>query len=276
MLAYGAGLRVSEAVRVRLADIDRERKVLYVRQGKRKKDRQTLLSPALLEILDRYCWAARPEDLLSVVRHYELMAQKHGVQVKLNTEANARFMRSVLHRYDVAIVACGARVDREVFQAVPGAERIVDPIDVAAGRIAPGKNILIIGGGKIGLTLAESLKRQGAEVTVVEREKRIAGDVQPAFKWRHSSWVEALKIRTLTSSRVARITDEGVTVVNDKGEEVFVAADMVIATSPRKANQEALHEFEWMIDELHVCGDAVSPRGLDQAIAEGFRLGCRI
>lgn len=46
LLAYGAGLRVSEAVRFRLADIDRERKVLYVRQGKRKKDRQTLLSPA--------------------------------------------------------------------------------------------------------------------------------------------------------------------------------------------------------------------------------------
>jgi 2,4-dienoyl-CoA reductase (NADPH2) len=67
-----------------------------------------------------------------------------------------------------------------------------------------------------------------------------------------------------------------VTIVNDKGAESFVAADTVIATSPRKANQEALHEFEWMIDEIHVCGDAVSPRGLDQAIAEGYRLGCRI
>jgi 2,4-dienoyl-CoA reductase (NADPH2) len=147
---------------------------------------------------------ARPEDLLSVVRHYELMAQKHGIQVKLNTEATAKFMRSVLHRYDVAIVACGARVDRDAFNAIPGAERIVDPIDIAAGRIKAGKNIVILGGGKIGLTLAESLKRQGAEVAVVEREKRIAGDVQPAFKWRHSSWVEALKIATFTSSRSQR------------------------------------------------------------------------
>lgn len=68
MLAYGAGLRIGEAVRVRLSDIDRERKVLHVRQGKRKKDRQTLLSPGLLEILDRYCWAARPEDLLFTTR----------------------------------------------------------------------------------------------------------------------------------------------------------------------------------------------------------------
>lgn len=68
MLAYGAGLRVGEAARVRLADIDRERKVLRISQGKRKKDRYTVLSPALLDMLDRYCWAARPEDLLFTTR----------------------------------------------------------------------------------------------------------------------------------------------------------------------------------------------------------------
>ncbi|MBI2313807.1 MAG: hypothetical protein HYU77_15015, partial [Betaproteobacteria bacterium] len=53
-------------------------------------------------------------------------------------------------------------------------------------------------------------------------------------------------------------------------------ADTVIAAAPRRPNQELLHEFEWLIDELHVCGDAVAPRGLEQAIHEGYRLGCRI
>ena len=68
MLAYGAGLRVGEAVKVRLSDIDRDRKVLRISQGKRKKDRYTLLSSAMLEMLDRYLWAARPEDLLFTTR----------------------------------------------------------------------------------------------------------------------------------------------------------------------------------------------------------------
>jgi site-specific recombinase XerD len=40
MLAYGAGLRIGEAVRVRLADMDRQRMVLRVSQGKGKKDRR--------------------------------------------------------------------------------------------------------------------------------------------------------------------------------------------------------------------------------------------
>jgi integrase/recombinase XerD len=68
MLAYGAGLRIGEAACVRISDIDRQRKVIRVQQGKGKKDRYTMLSPALLEMLDRYCWAARPEDLLFTTR----------------------------------------------------------------------------------------------------------------------------------------------------------------------------------------------------------------
>jgi 2,4-dienoyl-CoA reductase (NADPH2) len=97
----------------------------------------------------------------------------------------------------------------------------------------------------------------------------------PSFKWRHSAWVEELEIRTLTLSRVTRVTAEGVHVANGKGE-TFVPADTVIAAGPRKSNQEMFRDFEWMIDELHGCGDAIMPRGLDAAIQEGYRLGVRI
>lgn len=64
MLAYAAGLRLSEAARVRVSDIDSERMVLRVVQGKRKKDRYTVLSPLLLQMLRNYYWAARPKDYL--------------------------------------------------------------------------------------------------------------------------------------------------------------------------------------------------------------------
>ena len=49
-----------------------------------------------------------------------------------------------------------------------------------------------------------------------------------------------------------------------------------IAASPRIASRSLMHDFEWMIDELHICGDAVVPRGLGQSIHDGYRLGCRI
>jgi integrase/recombinase XerD len=80
MLAYGAGLRVSEVVQLRLSDIDRQRRVIHVRQGKGKKDRYTMLSPALLEMLDRYLWAAQPEDLLFTTRCQDRPITRSTVQ----------------------------------------------------------------------------------------------------------------------------------------------------------------------------------------------------
>lgn len=219
---------------------------------------------------------ARPDDLLSVVRHYEVMAKKLGIEMRFNTEANPKFMRNILHQYDVCLVAAGARTDMKAYRHVPGCELLVDALDVAHGRVQPAKRLVMIGGGKIGLTLAESLTRAGHQVVIVEEDKRIAGDVIPSFKWRHSAWIEELEIRTLTSSHLIGVTAEGATVKNAKGEETFVAADMVIVSGPRLANHDLFHEFQWMVDELHGAGDAVIARGMDAAIHEGYRMGVRI
>ncbi len=53
-VAYGAGLRISEVASLKISDIDGERKTLHVEQGKGRKDRYAMLSPALLEILRRW------------------------------------------------------------------------------------------------------------------------------------------------------------------------------------------------------------------------------
>ena len=57
MTAYGAGLRVSEVVALRVCDIDSKRMLIRVQQGKGKKDRYAMLSPRLLEVL-RAWWRA--------------------------------------------------------------------------------------------------------------------------------------------------------------------------------------------------------------------------
>jgi len=64
MVCYGAGLRISEAVALRVSDIDSRRGLLRVEQGKGHKDRYAMLSPRLLEVLRRYYRAARPQGYL--------------------------------------------------------------------------------------------------------------------------------------------------------------------------------------------------------------------
>jgi integrase/recombinase XerD len=62
--AYACGLRISEVVGLRVADIDSQRMVLHVRQGKGRKERLVPLSPLLLQELRAYWQRYRPADWL--------------------------------------------------------------------------------------------------------------------------------------------------------------------------------------------------------------------
>ena len=60
-VAYGAGLRANEVVHLSVGDIDSERMVIRVEQGKGKRDRYAMLSPTLLELLRAWWQHARAQ-----------------------------------------------------------------------------------------------------------------------------------------------------------------------------------------------------------------------
>ncbi len=80
MTAYSAGLRVSEVVSLRVTDIDSERMVIRVDQGKGRKDRYVPLSKHLLVVLREYWKAARPNDYLFPGRGKSGHLSAHAVQ----------------------------------------------------------------------------------------------------------------------------------------------------------------------------------------------------
>ena len=67
---YAAGLRVSEAVSLRITDIDSQRMLLHVVQGKGRKDRLVTLSPLLLHHLRCHYQRYRPRSWLFPSRRY--------------------------------------------------------------------------------------------------------------------------------------------------------------------------------------------------------------
>jgi site-specific recombinase XerD len=64
MSAYAAGLRISEVTHLKVTDIDSQRMMLRVDQGKGQKDRYVMLSPRLLDELRKYWKAVRPTEWL--------------------------------------------------------------------------------------------------------------------------------------------------------------------------------------------------------------------
>ncbi|APG93035.1 transposase (plasmid) [Sinorhizobium americanum] len=63
-ISYGAGLRASEVCHLKVTDIDSERMLIHVEEGKGGKDRKAMLSPGLLDLLRDYWREARPRGWL--------------------------------------------------------------------------------------------------------------------------------------------------------------------------------------------------------------------
>jgi len=61
MTIYAAGLRIGECVRLRIEDIDFQRRTVFIKAGKGKKDRYSVLSDQLIKSLHQYLKSYTPE-----------------------------------------------------------------------------------------------------------------------------------------------------------------------------------------------------------------------
>jgi len=94
--SYGAGLRVSEVVRLKVNDIDSERMVIRVEQGKGHKDRYVMLSPYLLGLVRDWRQAEQPQSWLFPGR-------------KPGTHLTTRQLIRICHE-----TACAANINKRV------------------------------------------------------------------------------------------------------------------------------------------------------------------
>jgi len=87
-VAYGAGLRAGEVVMLRVSDIESDRMLIRVEQGKGRKDRHAMLSPQLLELLRAWWLQCRSQGWLFQGRdpHLPLTPRQLGRACKMAAE----------------------------------------------------------------------------------------------------------------------------------------------------------------------------------------------
>ncbi|TPN83061.1 pyridine nucleotide-disulfide oxidoreductase [Aquimarina algicola] len=155
------------------------------------------------------------------------------------------------HTYDVLVFATGARAFIPPIQGIQKAKNIFtlrNANDVANIRKAfhssTDKNIVVIGGGYIGLEIAASLKKLGANVTVLEREKRILARVTtPLLSNFFTNIHESNGVNIYVNKRVTQIKSEGnqnTLVCSDGSAHI---ADIIIVGVGIKVNLELAAEI---------------------------------
>lgn len=93
-LAYGAGLRVSEIVRMRVQDIDFDRSVIYIRKGKGNKDRITLLPEKLRAVLSKLIAYKMRQDYIFESQRGGRMQERTAQKIFKNALMKTRIMKN--------------------------------------------------------------------------------------------------------------------------------------------------------------------------------------
>jgi len=153
MTIYSGGLRLSEAVHLKVSDIDSERMVIRIRQGKGNKDRYTLLGKRTLEELRRYWSLCHPVDWLFFGKNKSVFLSVSSVQKAFRDALlragvkKAGSVHTLRHSFATHLLENGTdlyHIQRLLGHASPKTtavylhlsrkdlERIVNPLDILA------------------------------------------------------------------------------------------------------------------------------------------------
>ncbi len=156
MMLYSTGVRVGELVRMRRADVDRDRRMVRVRQGKGAKDRYTLLSDRAADALDHHLeyrrqahgdWlfpggkVGRPLTTRSIQKTLSRIGRRAGIEKKVTPHVlRHSFATHLLEagtdiRYIQELLGHASTRTTEIYTHVSGKDlaRIRNPLDSLPG-----------------------------------------------------------------------------------------------------------------------------------------------
>ncbi|MCP4694101.1 MAG: FAD-dependent oxidoreductase [Desulfobacterales bacterium] len=139
-----------------------------------------------------------------------------------------------------------------------------------------GKRVVIIGGGLVGIELAEFLVERGRSVSVLEGSGSMAAQMAIPRRWRVLHNLREHGVSLLAGVEVKEILEDGVVFVSKKGDTRTVEADSVILAMGTVPDQDLLENVKAVCPEVRLIGDCNEIAYIKGALADGARMGTKI
>jgi 2,4-dienoyl-CoA reductase-like NADH-dependent reductase (Old Yellow Enzyme family)/thioredoxin reductase len=194
--------------------------------------------------------------------------EKSKVEIKKETEVTEALLKA--GKPDFVIVATGGE---KIIPPIAGMDKpfVCDAWQILDKRVAPGKNVVIIGGALIGMEVADYLSEKGVKVTIVEMLKRspvlkITSHgymLHNRLRERNCQMIFGVEVKTIGDGCVECGTDGEISKISPV-DQVVIAVGM----KPVNALQGVLEKLGI---SFALVGDARTPRRIIEATEEGAR-----
>jgi len=199
--------------------------------------------------------------------------QRRGVKIHTGTPVTAAMLAEA--QPEVVILAVGAE---PVVPDVPGIDRpmVVQALSLLGGQTTPGQDVLVVGGGLIGMETADFILAQGRRVTLIEQLPR-----SPVTKAASHGYMLHKRLQTgggrLSFNTVLKsIQEDSVTVIRAGQEEKISPLDQVILAAGMKPKSDLIETLDTLQIRHFIVGDAAQVRRIIEAVEEGARAAWEI
>lgn len=183
--------------------------------------------------------------------------KKKGIHVVLNTTATPEMVED---RYDAVIAAVGAQ---PVIPPIPGAkgENVTVATDAIMHSEKIGQNVVVIGGGEVGVETGMFLAQQGKNVTVIEMRDQLAADTT-VMHYRSmftDAWEAIPTFHYVLNATAKEIAADHVTYTDKDGVDHDLPAESVILSVGMRSKTDEALSFYGTNPGFYMVGDCRKP-----------------
>ena len=197
--------------------------------------------------------------------------EKSAVDVHLNTAADSALLDQ--EGYDEVVVAIGAQTAYPPIPGVHGAQ-VIPAVELVARERELGHQVIVVGGGEIGVEMGLHLAKRGHTVTVLEMGSILSPESVPVhFRslFEHA-WETQEGFSYRLNARVTAIGPDSVTYVGQEGAEHTLASQGVVLAAGLTPRQEEAMAFMDGRVRTHMIGDCSQVGSVQTSMRAAYAL----
>ena len=195
--------------------------------------------------------------------------EKRPIDVKLNTRATPEMVQA--EGFDMVISALGASPAKP---PIPGLDKphVMVATESMIHPETVGHNVVVIGGGEVGVEAGMNLAQKGHEVTVLEMTHMLAPESTAIhyYSMFKDAWEKLPGFHSVVKATVTAVEDDRVTYLDAEGVEHAIPCDSVVISLGMHAKTDEALAFSGTADCFAIIGDCKKPATVQQAMRQAY------
>ncbi|CAB5160492.1 2,4-dienoyl-CoA reductase [NADPH] (EC [Olavius algarvensis associated proteobacterium Delta 3] len=214
-------------------------------------------------------------EIMDLVNFLEREVARLGVEIRLNTPVDARII--TVEMPDVAILASGSMPEVPLYKGLfQSRMNVVTMLEVLEENAAVGGKAIVMGGNQAGLVVADHLAEQGCDVVVLHRKAHFAEEMSSNDRFYLRERLTAHPVTLFKKVSIKRFFPHGVSFLSNGRPLEIDGFDTVVVSDAMTSIKKPLELFKDRAVDVHVIGDAKSPRTIQFAVGEAEEIGRQI